>query len=152
MFQNGTKNTDQVLCKIKGNSYRNVWNVENRGTLKNVYREQVCLKGIKGSKKLKMWECKRIAGENNVDCIFFYAEGIIPHEFMPAKQTVNSECRKEAIKRLIAWAHCVRPEFRKVGPGIFCTTMYRYILRALSPRFWRNEGSPCYPIQPTPPI
>jgi hypothetical protein len=40
--------------------------------------------------------------------------------------------------------------FREVGPGIFCTTMHRRILRALSLSFRRNEGSPCYPIHPTP--
>jgi hypothetical protein len=40
--------------------------------------------------------------------------------------------------------------FRKVGPGIFCTTMHRRILRELSPRFWRNEGSPYYHIHSTP--
>jgi hypothetical protein len=40
--------------------------------------------------------------------------------------------------------------FRKVGPRIFCTTKHRRILRALSPSFGRNKGSPCYPIHPTP--
>jgi hypothetical protein len=40
--------------------------------------------------------------------------------------------------------------FRKLGPGMFCTTMHRRILRALSPSFWRNWRSPCYPIHRIP--
>jgi hypothetical protein len=36
-----------------------------------------------------------------------------------------------------------------MGPGFFCTTKHRRILRALSPSLWRNEGSLCYPIHPT---
>jgi hypothetical protein len=42
--------------------------------------------------------------------------------------------------------------FRKVDPGVFCTTMHWRILWAFSMSFWRNEGSPCYPSHPTPPI
>jgi hypothetical protein len=41
------------------------------------------------------------------------------------------------------------PSFRKVGPGIFCTTMHRLILRVLSPSFRRNEVSPCYSVHPS---
>jgi hypothetical protein len=39
--------------------------------------------------------------------------------------------------------------FRKVGPGVSCTTMHWCILRAPPMSFWRNEGVPCYPIHPT---
>jgi hypothetical protein len=66
------------------------------------------------------------------------------------KQTVNGKLYKEVIKRWIARVHRVGLSFRKVGPGIFCTTMHRSIFPSLSPSFWRNEGSQCYPIHPTP--
>jgi hypothetical protein len=38
------------------------------------------------------------------------------------KQTVNGRFYKEVIERLISRIHRVRPEFGKVGPGMFCTT------------------------------
>jgi hypothetical protein len=66
---------------------------------------------------------------------FFYAKGIIHHEFLPEKQIVNGKFNKEVIKRLIVLVHRVRPEFQESG--------------SRSPSFWRNEGSPCYPIHPT---
>jgi hypothetical protein len=40
-------------------------------TLKNVKLEQFCLNGIKGSVKGSESENARIAGKNNVDCIFY---------------------------------------------------------------------------------
>jgi hypothetical protein len=46
---------------------------------------------------------------------FFYAKGIIHHYFVPEKQTVNGKFYKEAIKRLIALVHYVRPEFQESG-------------------------------------
>jgi hypothetical protein len=55
-------------------------------TVKNAYREQVCLSGINGSKKGK----SRYKTMNNADCIF-YAKGIIHHEFVTEKQTVNGK-------------------------------------------------------------
>jgi hypothetical protein len=70
---------------------------------------------------------------------FFYAKGIIRHEFVPVKQTVNGKFHKEAIKRLIARDHRVRPEFQESG------SWHRHILRALSPSSWRNEGSRVIP-------
>jgi hypothetical protein len=42
---------------------------------------------------------------------FVDAKGIIHHEFVPEKQTVNAKFHKELIKRLIVQVHCVRPEF-----------------------------------------
>jgi hypothetical protein len=45
---------------------------------------------------------------------FFDAKGIIHHEFVPGKQTVNSKFYKEVIKRLITRV-CVRPEFQESG-------------------------------------
>jgi hypothetical protein len=41
---------------------------------------------------------------------FFYAKG-----FVPEKQTVNDKFYKEAIKRIIARVHHVRPEFQENG-------------------------------------
>jgi hypothetical protein len=41
-------------------------------------------------------ENAKIAGKNEVDCIF-YAKGIIHHEFVPEKQTVDSEFYKEVV-------------------------------------------------------
>jgi hypothetical protein len=46
--------------------------------------------------------------------------------------------------------HCVRPEFQESRSWHLCTTMHQCILGALSPNFWQNERSPCYPIHPTP--
>jgi hypothetical protein len=82
--------------------------------------------------------------------VFFYAKDIIHHEIVPEKQTVDGRFYKEVTKKLIAEFIALGLSFRKVGPGIFCTTMHRRILRALPPSFWRGEGSPCYPIHPTP--
>jgi hypothetical protein len=78
----------------------------------------------------------------------FDAKGIIHNESVLEKQTVNGKFHKEVIKRFIALGLSLRKE----GPGIFCTTVHRRILRVLSPRFWRNEGSPCYAIHPIPVI
>jgi hypothetical protein len=36
-------------------------------------------------------ETAKIASENSVDCIFFYAKCIICHEFGPEKQIVNGK-------------------------------------------------------------
>lgn len=46
---------------------------------------------------------------------FFYAKGIIHHEFVPEKQTVNGKFYKEVIKRLIARVHRIRLEFQESG-------------------------------------
>jgi hypothetical protein len=46
---------------------------------------------------------------------FFDAEGIIHHEFMLEKQTVNSKFHKEVIKRLVTRVHRIRPEFKESG-------------------------------------
>jgi hypothetical protein len=68
---------------------------------------------------------------------FFYAKGVIHHEFVPEKETVNGTFYKEVIKRLIALIARVRhvwPEFQEsepwyllqnnvpahsLGPGVF---------------------------------
>jgi hypothetical protein len=89
--------------------------------------------------KAQKWRVRRMF------TAFFDAKRTIHHEFVPKKQTVNGKFYKEAIKISIARVHCVRPDFRKVGPGIFCTTMHRRILRALSPNFWPNEGTRLIP-------
>jgi hypothetical protein len=64
---------------------------------------------------------------------FLDAKVIIHHEFVMEKQTVNGKFYKEVIKRLEFIA--LGLSFRKVDPGIFCTTMHRHILRTLSPSF-----------------
>jgi hypothetical protein len=46
---------------------------------------------------------------------FFDTKGIIHHEFMLEKETVNFKFYKEVIKTLIAGVHCVRPEFQESG-------------------------------------
>jgi hypothetical protein len=75
---------------------------------------------------------------------FFNAKEIIHLEFMPEKQNVNG---KFYIKDWSLEFIALGLSFRKVGPGIFCTTMHRRIHHALSSSFWRNKGShpPCAP-------
>jgi hypothetical protein len=46
---------------------------------------------------------------------FFDAKGILHHEFVPEKQTVNSKFYEEVIKKLIALVHRVRAEFHETG-------------------------------------
>jgi hypothetical protein len=46
---------------------------------------------------------------------FFDAKGIIHHEFVPEKQTVNSKFYKDVTKRFIARVHRVRREFQENG-------------------------------------
>jgi hypothetical protein len=66
---------------------------------------------------------------------FLDAEDIVHHEYVLEKLAVSGKFYKEVIKRLIARIHQVMPEFQESGPVIFCTTMHRCILRALSPSF-----------------
>jgi hypothetical protein len=91
-------------------------------------------KMFKESQKVRMQESR----VKTVLTTFFDAKGIIHHEFVPQKQTVNGKFYKDLIKRFIA----LNLSFRKVGPGIFCTTVHRRILRALAPSFGRNKRSP----------
>jgi hypothetical protein len=44
---------------------------------------------------------------------FFNAKGIIQLDFVPEKQTINGKSNEVVIKRLIARAHLVRPEFQE---------------------------------------
>jgi hypothetical protein len=46
---------------------------------------------------------------------FFDVKGVIHHEFVPEKQTVNSKFYKVMINRLIARVRHVRPEFQGSG-------------------------------------
>jgi hypothetical protein len=67
-------------------------------TVKNVYREQVCLNGIKRSKaaqKVKMQKSR----VKIMLTAFFHAKDIIHQEFVPEKQTVKGKFYKEGIKR-----------------------------------------------------
>jgi hypothetical protein len=43
--------------------------------------------------------------------VFFDAKGIIHHEFVPEKQTVNDQFYEEIIKRLVTRVHCFGSEF-----------------------------------------
>jgi hypothetical protein len=90
------------------------------------------------SRNPRTYECKS-RGWRLCWLHFLYVKRIIHHEFVPEKQSVNGIFYKEVNKKLNAPVHRGIPEF----PGIFCTTMNRRILQALSPRFWRNEGSSC---------
>jgi hypothetical protein len=46
---------------------------------------------------LRKWECKKSRVETML-ITFFYAKGIIHHEFVPGKQTANGKFNKEVIK------------------------------------------------------
>jgi hypothetical protein len=59
---------------------------------------------------------------------------------VPEKQTVNDNFIKRWLRDSLLQSNALGLSFRKVGTGIFYTTMHRRILRALSPSFWRNEG------------
>jgi hypothetical protein len=80
---------------------------------------------------------------------FFDVKVIIHHEFVPEKQALKGNFYKEVIKKLIARVHRVRPEFQESGPWYLLHDNVWRILRAFFPNFWRNEGSPRYPIHPT---
>jgi disulfide oxidoreductase YuzD len=69
---------------------------------------------IEVSKKGSDSENAKMAGENNVDCIF-YAPVIIRRKFVLEKQTVNGKFYKAVIKILIIRVHRVRPEFQESG-------------------------------------
>jgi hypothetical protein len=62
---------------------------------------------------LRKWECKN--RWLKLLTAFFYAKGIIYHEFVPEKQAVNDKFYKEVIKKLITRVHRVSPEFRENG-------------------------------------
>jgi hypothetical protein len=94
-------------------------------------------------------ENEKIAGERMLTA-FFDAKGINNQEFVPAKQTVNDKFYKDVVKRSIARVHCVRPEFQESGSWSLVRDNAPAHSSALSPSFWRNDGSPCYPIRPTP--
>jgi hypothetical protein len=67
---------------------------------KNVYRQQGCLNGTKGSKKDSESENAKIAGQKMLTVIF-YVKDVIHYAFVSKKQTVNGKFYKEVIKRLI---------------------------------------------------
>jgi hypothetical protein len=46
---------------------------------------------------------------------FFDSEGIIRHEFVQEKLTVNGKFYKEVIKRLVVRVHHIRSEFQESG-------------------------------------
>jgi hypothetical protein len=70
--------------------------------VKHVDREQVCLNGIKGSKKGSERENTKIVAENDVGRIFFYAKGIIHHVVVPENRTVLPEPLTDIFFSLIA--------------------------------------------------
>jgi hypothetical protein len=73
---------------------------------------------------------------------FFDAKSIIHHEFVPENQTVNSKFHKRWLRDWSLEFITLGPNFRNVGPGIFCTTMHRRILRTLSLDFLAKRGIP----------
>jgi hypothetical protein len=66
------------------------------------------------AEKVGMQNC----GENNVDSIFD-AKGIIHHEFVLKKQTVNGKFWKLVIRKLLVRVHHVRPVFQESGSRYF---------------------------------
>jgi transposase len=74
----------------------------------------VCLNGIKGSKAAQKTKMQK-SRVKTMFTAFFDAKGIIHHEFVLEKQTVNGKFCKEVIKRLITRVHCVRTEFQEIG-------------------------------------
>jgi hypothetical protein len=74
---------------------------------------------------------------------FFVLKILFITDLCRKKPDVNGKFYKEVIKRFIAG------DFRKVGPGVFCTTMHRRICQALSSSFERYEGSLRYLFHPT---
>jgi hypothetical protein len=103
-------------------------------TVKNVYQEEVCLNGIKGSKAARKVRMQKLRMKTML-AVFFDAKDI-HHKFMPEKQTVNGKFHKEVIRRLVTQVLHVRPELQESGYDIFCTTVHWPILRASSPSFW----------------
>jgi hypothetical protein len=82
-------------------------------------------------------ENAKIAGENNVDCIF-YVKDIFHHEYVPEKRIVKDKCYKELIKRLISRVHRIRSEFQESGSWYLLHDNAPAHFLALSPSFWRN--------------
>jgi hypothetical protein len=75
----------------------------------------------------KETENRKIIHEHNVNCIC-YANGIIHHEFVLEKLTLNGRFYNKVFMRLIAPVHCVWPKFQESGswyllhnnaPGVF---------------------------------
>jgi hypothetical protein len=118
--------------------------------VKNVYREQMCLNGMKGSKQ----------GESLYKSINGKAVLQLPEQKNRRKsfKSVWPKIECSNVRRNDRNQHrgsafefvALGLSFRKLGPGILCTTVHRCILRAFSPSFWRNEGSPCYSTHTTP--
>jgi hypothetical protein len=80
---------------------------------------------------------------------FFYAKGIIHHEFVPQKQTVNGKFYKEVIKGLIARVHRVKPEFQESGPQYLLHDNALAHSLGFFSEFLVKRGILCYPIHPT---
>jgi hypothetical protein len=78
-------------------------------TVKNVYREQVCLTDTKGTQKLRKWECKNRGWKQR------WLHFFINHLFVPKKQTVNGTFHKEMIMRFIGRVHRVRTQLQVSG-------------------------------------
>jgi hypothetical protein len=98
------------------------------------------------SKETKSSESEnaKIAGENSVDC---YAKGIIQHEFVPEKQTVNGKFYKAVavIKRLIARVHLVRLEFQESGSWYLLHNNAQVHSSGVVSEFLAKQGIPVIP-------
>jgi hypothetical protein len=73
---------------------------------------------------------------------FFDAKGVIYHEFVPEKQTVNGKFYKEVIKRLIARVHRVRPEFQESGSWYLLHDNARAHSSGVGSEFLAKRGIP----------
>jgi hypothetical protein len=78
-------------------------------TVKNVYQELVCLNNIKGSKKLRKWECKSRRWKQSWLNFLMLKVSFI----MNFARKADFKFYKEVIKRLITRVHHVRPEFQE---------------------------------------
>jgi hypothetical protein len=87
-------------------------------------------------------ENEKIAGENNVDCIFYVLE----------KQIVKDKFYKEVIKRLIARVHRIRPEFRESESWYLLHDDAAAHSSGVVSDLLAKRGIPCYPIETTPMI
>jgi hypothetical protein len=106
------------------------------------------LNGIKGSKNGS--ESENAKSQVKMLTAFFYAKGIIHHEFVLEKQTESGKFYNEVIKRLIARVHHIRPEFKESGSWyLLHDNALAHSLGVVS-EFLTKRGIPCYHIHSTP--
>jgi hypothetical protein len=86
--------------------------------LKSVYDEE-CLSRTNVFEWHKRFKAQKVRMQKSwvktMLTAYLMLKGIIHHEIVPERQTVNCEFYKEVIKRLSARVHCVKPEFQESG-------------------------------------